>query len=66
MLASLLAYVASGFSLLALLAGALVATATERWSPPPDDNLWVPVFSALLMALLHWIGGGSLVLFPLW
>jgi dolichol kinase len=66
LLAGFLAYAASGLSPLALLVGALVATATERWSPPPDDNLWVPLFSAFVMVLVHTIGGGSLVLFPLW
>lgn len=66
LIAGLLAYAASGFRPGALLVGALVATATERWSPPPDDNLWVPVLSALVMVMAAWIGGEPLVLFPLW
>jgi dolichol kinase len=32
--------------------GAAVATLTERWSPPPDDNLWIPLASGLAMALV--------------
>jgi dolichol kinase len=35
----------------AMLAGAIVATLVEYWSPPPDDNLWIPVLSGLVMAL---------------
>ena len=31
------------------LTGAVVATLVERWSPPPDDNLWVPLLSGLAM-----------------
>ena len=31
------------------LAGAVVATLVERWSPPPDDNFWVPLLSGLAM-----------------
>jgi dolichol kinase len=66
LLAGLLARAQGGSTLWGLGLGALVATATERWSPPPDDNLWVPVFSALVVMLVAWIGGGTLVLFPLW
>ena len=33
-----------------VLAGAVAATLVERWSPPPDDNLWIPVLSGLVMA----------------
>jgi dolichol kinase len=33
------------------LTGAVVATLVERWSPPPDDNLWVPLLSGLAMIL---------------
>jgi dolichol kinase len=29
--------------------GAVVATLVERWSPPPDDNVWVPILSGLAM-----------------
>jgi dolichol kinase len=41
-----------------VLTGAIVATAVERWSPPPDDNVWMPVLSGMSMAILQrWIGG---------
>lgn len=33
------------------LGGALVATLTERWSPPPDDNVWIPILSGLTILL---------------
>lgn len=36
------------------LAGAAVATAVERWSPPPDDNVWVPFLSAAAILALQW------------
>ena len=32
------------------LAGALAAAAAERWSPPPGDNVWIPILSGLVMA----------------
>jgi dolichol kinase len=42
----------------AAFAGALVATLIERWSPPPDDNVWMPVLSGLAVAAVQrWIGG---------
>lgn len=47
-------------------AGALVATLAERWPPPPDDNVWIPLFSGLAMAAVEWLIGGQIVLFPLW
>lgn len=50
----------------AVLAGALVATAVERWSPPPDDNLWIPILSSLACALVQKLSGGGIVLFPMW
>ena len=34
-----------GLSPWAVLVGAVVATLVERWSPPPNDNLWMPVLS---------------------
>jgi dolichol kinase len=40
------------------LAGAIVATLVERWSPPPDDNLWMPLLSGLSMATAQWLTGG--------
>jgi dolichol kinase len=47
-----------GLSPWAGLAGAVVATLVERWSPPPDDNLWMPLLSGLAMALIQWWVGG--------
>jgi dolichol kinase len=38
------------------LAGALVATLVERWSPPPDDNVWMPLLGALAIAVPSWLG----------
>jgi dolichol kinase len=32
-----------------VLAGAVVATLVERRSPPPDDNVWIPILSGLIM-----------------
>jgi dolichol kinase len=40
-----------GLSPWAALVGAVVATLVERWSPPPDDNLWLPTVSGLALAL---------------
>lgn len=48
-----------GLSLWAALAGAVVATSTERWSPPPDDNLWMPVLSGLTMVAVQWLVNGT-------
>jgi dolichol kinase len=31
------------------VAGAVAATAMERWSPPPDDNVWMPVLGGLVI-----------------
>jgi dolichol kinase len=42
-----------GLSVWAAVAGAVVATAAERWSPPPDDNVWMPVLSGLAMWLVQ-------------
>jgi dolichol kinase len=41
----------------AVLAGAVAATAIERWSPPPDDNLWIPVLSGLVILAVQWLVG---------
>ncbi len=46
----------------AVLVGAVVATVVERWSPPPDDNLWMPVLSGLALALSQSLIGGKTVL----
>ena len=43
----------------AVAAGAIVATLVERWSPPPDDNLWIPVLSGLaIVAVQAGVGVG--------
>ncbi len=42
-----------GLSPWAALAGAVVATLVERWSPPPDDNVWMPILSGLVVAVLQ-------------
>ena len=55
-----------GLSPWAALVGAGVATAVERWSPPPDDNVWMPVLSGLATAVTEGLIGGSVVLLPVW
>jgi len=49
----------------AALAGAVVATLIERWPPPPDDNVWIPILSGLAVALVQSIVGGQTVLFSM-
>jgi dolichol kinase len=39
--------------LAAALAGAVSAVVAERWPPPPSDNVWMPLFSALTMAAVR-------------
>jgi dolichol kinase len=56
----------AGLSPWAVLVGAVVATLVERWSPPPNDNLWMPVLSGLGIAVAQGPIGGETVLFPLW
>jgi dolichol kinase len=48
-----------GLSPWAVLAGAVVATLVEYWSPPPDDNLWIPVLSGLAIVLGQWLSGAG-------
>lgn len=55
-----------GLSPWAVLTGAVVATMIERWSPPPDDNIWMTLLSGLAMGLVEWLVGGQPVLFPVW
>jgi dolichol kinase len=55
-----------GLSPWAALTGAVVATMVERWSPPPDDNVWIAMLSGLAMGVVQWLGGGQPVLFPVW
>ena len=38
---------------LVALAGGVVATLAERWSPPPDDNVWLPIAAGLVMWILQ-------------
>jgi dolichol kinase len=47
-----------GLSPATVLVGAVVATLVERWSPPPDDNLWMPFVSGGAMAVVQWLTGG--------
>ncbi|MGD2040224.1 MAG: hypothetical protein PVH11_05320 [Anaerolineae bacterium] len=42
----------------AVVVGAVVATLVERWSPPPDDNVWIPFVSGGAMAVVQWLAGG--------
>ena len=55
-----------GLSPWTVLAGAVAATLAERRSPPPDDNLWMPLFSGLAMVGVEWWLGGKTVLLPVW
>lgn len=66
LLAGLVGIGLGNLSLWTVLAGAIVATLVERWPPPPDDNVWMPVLSGLAMAAVQWFMGGQSVLFPLW
>jgi dolichol kinase len=45
-----------GLNLWAALVGAVAATLVERWSPPPDDNLWMPVLSGLAIVAMERLG----------
>ncbi len=38
-----------------VLAGAVAATLVERWSPPPDDNVWIPIAGGLAMAAMEMV-----------
>jgi dolichol kinase len=42
-----------GLNPLAALTGAVVATLVERWSPPPDDNVWLPIVAGLAIWVLQ-------------
>ncbi len=44
-----------GLHPIAVLGGALTATLVERRSPPPDDNVWIPILSGAVMALGRWL-----------
>jgi dolichol kinase len=41
----------------AAMAGAVAATLVERWSPPPDDNVWMPLLSGLVILLMQRLTG---------
>lgn len=45
LLALALGWLVGDVALWSSLAGAMAATLVERWSPPPDDNVWIPVIS---------------------
>ncbi len=66
LLAGLIGIGLGGLASWTVLTGAVVATLVERWPPPPDDNVWMPVLSGLAMALVQWLVRGQIVLFPLW
>ena len=55
-----------GLSPWAAFVGAVIATLVERWSPPPNDNLWMPVLSGLGITVAQWLIGGGIVLLPVW
>ena len=55
-----------GLSPWAALVGAVVATMVERWSPPPNDNLWMPLLSGLGIAATQSLVGREIALLPLW
>ena len=44
-----------GLGPLVALTGAVVATLAERWSPPPDDNVWLPIVTGLVMWAVQWV-----------
>lgn len=44
-----------GLSPWAAVAGALAATIVERWPPPPDDNVWMPIVGGLAISLVGWL-----------
>jgi len=53
-----------GLSPWAVLVGAVVATLVEYWSPPPDDNLWMPILSGLAILLVQGVTDGAVRLIP--
>jgi dolichol kinase len=44
-----------GLSPWAAAAGAVAATAVERWTPPPDDNVWMPLVGGLAISAVEWL-----------
>jgi dolichol kinase len=59
LLAGVVGVVWGGLNPWAVLAGAVVATLVEYWSPPPDDNLWIPVLSGLAILLGQRLAGAA-------
>ena len=51
LIASAVGIYLGGLQPLPAVGGAVVATLVERWSPPPDDNLWIPLLSGLAIML---------------
>lgn len=62
LLAAVVGSALGGLPLWVAVVGAAVATLAERWSWPPDDNVWIPVLSGLatwgVPALLSIARGG--------
>lgn len=58
LLAALVGVGLGGLDRWSAFAGALVATLVERWSPPPDDNIWMPILGALAIVVTGWLGQG--------
>ncbi len=56
LLAALVGVGLGGLAPWPVLAGALVATAVERWSPPPDDNVWMPLLGGLAIVVAAMLG----------
>lgn len=48
----------AGLSPWTVLVGAGVATLVECWSPPPNDNVWMPILAGLGMLVVQWLVGG--------
>lgn len=44
-----------GLSPWAAAAGALAATIVERWPPPPDDNVWMPLAGGFVISAIGWL-----------
>jgi dolichol kinase len=55
LVAALVGMTVGGLGPLTVLAGAVTATVVERWSPPPDDNIWIPVLGGLAMAGMEFL-----------
>jgi dolichol kinase len=53
LLAALVGIGLGGLKPLTTLAGAMVAAVVERWPPPPDDNVWLPILAGLAMWIVQ-------------